>query len=60
MKHEMQHTDGPTWCKWCGTFDVYCRDDDECGREEKPQYDFDDADNFARQFRAMFPVKEAS
>ena len=23
-RHEMISDDGPTWCKLCGTFDVYC------------------------------------
>ncbi len=61
MSHEMQHETAPTWCKWCGRFDVYCRADDECKPRElrmdgRPRFDFDDDENAVRQFRAMFAV----
>lgn len=40
--HEMAHADAPTWCRWCGTFDVYCRDGEACPRQDrsgKPKWD---------------------
>lgn len=23
IEHDPQHSDGPTWCKRCGTFEIY-------------------------------------
>lgn len=25
-KHELLHSDSPTWCLHCGTYDIYCAD----------------------------------
>lgn len=55
MAHEMQHEDSPTWCKHCGTFDIYC-DRIECSAARPGNFDSQDPETFERMFKSLFPA----
>lgn len=54
QRHMMQHPDSPTWCVWCGTFDVYAGEACPADRTGGPRYDFGVRANAERQAAAMF------
>lgn len=56
-KHVMQHTDPPTWCIHCGTFDIYCAAT-ECTADRSGKFDSGVRANFKRMYREFFGVSE--
>jgi hypothetical protein len=53
-EHRLQHSDPPTWCIDCGTFDCYCGVV-ACNAEETGRFDMDQPDNFERVLSSFFP-----
>lgn len=59
MKHELQFNDGGAdWCINCGTFSCYMKPGEECPKPPEAKFDFRQAENFARQAKAMFDPPE--
>jgi hypothetical protein len=55
MKHEhkMQHPSSPTWCIFCGTFDIYAKTT-ECTVDRSGRFDSTKRVNFERMARSIF------
>lgn len=55
MKHEMQHPDSPTWCIYCGRFDIWCKPDEDCDGEEKyGKFDSRTPEVYERMYQDIF------
>ncbi len=54
MKHELQHTDSPTWCIHCGTFDIYCADNECDSVAREGRFDSRVPSNFNRMLGNIF------
>lgn len=58
--HRMQHEDGPTWCKDCGTFDYACQGT-QCQSAGSGDFDQDTergAIRIAEEILGMFGIKK--
>lgn len=53
--HELQHSDSPTWCVHCGTFDIYCSGT-ECRGERTRRFDTDIPGNARRMAEDFFGI----